>query len=145
MDRTGGFVCREDCFQKRERQRHLHSLCSSIKIPVTLEYNFIIQRRSICQLMCCPFHAILNPSSVKCILKMRSQCPHSEKVNHLLKGKYIFFSNVLVAGQRVYNTHKKTHYIDRHKTIKLAGKSISLYISIVSQVALNKIQEPHSE
>ena len=112
---------------------------------MTLEYNFKIQRRSICQLMCCPFHAILNPSSVKCILKMRSQCPHSEKVNHLLKGKYIFFSNVLVAGQRVYNTHKKTHYIDRHKTIKLAGKSISLYISIVSQVALNKIQEPHSE
>ena len=96
--------------------------------------------------MCCPFQAILNPSSVKCILKMRSQCPHSEKVCHRLKGKYFFFfSNVLVAGQRVYNTHKKTHYIDHHKTIKLAGKSISVYISIVSQVALNKIQEPHSE
>ena len=62
------------------------------------------------------------------------------------KGEVLFFfSNVLVAGQRVYNTHKKTHYIDHHKIIKLAGKSISLYISIVSQVALNKIQEPHSE
>ena len=112
---------------------------------LTLEYNFIILRRSMCQLMCCPFHAILNPSTVKCILKMRSQYPHSEKVSHLLKGKYIFFSNVLVPGQRVYNTHKKTHYIDNHKTIKLVGKSISLYISIVSQVALNKIQEPHIE
>ena len=61
------------------------------------------------------------------------------------KGEIHFFSNVLVPGQRVYNTHKKTHYIDNHKTIKLVGKSISLYISIVSQVALNKIQEPHIE
>ena len=73
---------------------------------------------------------------------MRSQCPRSEKVSHLLKGKYFFFPNVLVPGQCVYNTHKMTHYIDHHKTVKLAGKSISLYISIVSQVALNKIQEP---
>ena len=61
------------------------------------------------------------------------------------KGEIHFFSNVLVPGQRVYNTNKKKHYIDNHKTIKIAGKSISLYNSIVSQVALNKIQEPHSE
>ena len=76
---------------------------------------------------------------------MRSQYPHSEKVSRLLKGKKIFFPNVLVPEQHVYNTHKKTHYIDNHETIKLVGKSTSLYISIVSQVALNKIQEPHSE
>ena len=94
--------------------------------------------------MCCPFHAILNPSSVKCTLQMRSQCLYSEKFSHLLKGKYIFF-NVLVPGQRVNNTNKKKHYIDNNKTIKLAGKSISLYNSIVSQVALSKIHEPHSE
>ena len=43
------------------------------------------------------------------------------------------------------NTNKKKHYIDNNKTIKLAGKSISLYNSIVSQVALSKIHEPHSE
>ena len=40
MDRPRGFVCREDSFQKRERQRHLHSLCSSTKIPVTLFFFF---------------------------------------------------------------------------------------------------------
>ena len=76
---------------------------------------------------------------------MRSQCPQSEKVSHLLKVQYIVFSNVLVPGQRVYNKNKTKHYIDNHKTIKLAEKSISLYISIVSQVALSKIQKPHSE
>ena len=75
---------------------------------------------------------------------MRLQCPLSENVNHLLNGQYIF-SNVLVPGQRVYDKNKKKHHIDNHKTIRLAGKSISLYISIVSQVVLNKIQEDRAQ
>ena len=41
-------------------------------------------------------------------------------------GEIIFFFIVLVPGQRVYNTNKKKHHTDHHKTIKLAGKSISL-------------------
>ena len=76
---------------------------------------------------------------------MRSHCPQSEKVNQLLKGQYIVFSNVLVPGQRVYNKNKTKHYIDNHKTIKLADQFKSLHISILSQDALNKIEKPLCE
>ena len=63
-EREASYVEKTVSRKEKDKLRHLHSLCSSTKIPVTLEYNFIIQHRSICQLMCCPFHAILNPSSV---------------------------------------------------------------------------------
>ena len=67
---------------------------------------------------------------------MRSHCLQSEKVSHLLKGQYVVFSNVLVPGKRVYDKNKTKHYIDNHKTIKLADQFKSLYISILSQDAL---------
>ena len=57
----------------------------------------------------------------------------------------MFFSNVLVPGQRVYNKNKTKHYIDNHKTIKLADQFKSLHISILSQDALNKIEKPLCE
>ena len=58
---------------------------------------------------------------------------------------HCFFSNVLVPGQRVYNKNKTKHYIENHKTIKLADQFKSLHISILSQDALNKIEKPLCE
>ena len=75
---------------------------------------------------------------------MRSQWPQSEKVSHLLTRQYICFFQRSTSFKTCLENKNKI-YIDNHKPIRLADRFKSLYISILSQDALNKIEKPRSE
>ena len=75
---------------------------------------------------------------------MRSQWPKLEKVGHLLKGQYICFFQCFKSFTTCLE-NKNTVFIDNHNTSRLVDQFKSLYISILSQDALNEIGKPHSE
>ena len=67
-----------------------------------------------------------------------------EKLSHLIQGQYICFFQCFKSFTTCLE-NKNTIYIDNHNTIRLVDQFKSLYISILSQDALNEIGKPHSE
>ena len=60
-------------------------------------------------------------------------------------GTFLFFFFQRLTSFKTCLENKNTLYIDNHNTIRLADRFKSLYISILSQDALNKIEKPRSE